>query len=129
MSLLIFQLLLGHLLEKMHLAWEARLGCRTTGVCFQERRSLQRSRIVSAEDLQSGTAQYKPPNPPKRSHSKTVRHKATIFSLSGRIFNLGQHFILGFGSAVEVELLSNFWMLDGDLVLECLLCGHVAVAQ
>lgn len=55
-----------------------------------------------------GTALYKPANAPRWRHCETLIHKATIFSLSGRTFDLSQHFILGFGSVVEVELLSNF---------------------
>lgn len=74
-----------------------------------------------------GRAQYKPTNPLGWRHWESITHKATVFFLSGTIFNPGQHFIVRVGSVVEVELLFNFSMLDGDPVIGSLLCGHVAL--
>lgn len=110
-SLLIFQLLSEHLLEKIRLAWEAvaQYNCVLSSTVFK-RVDFSREARLSPVKIYclSGTARYKPASPPRWRHCETIIHKATIFSLSGRIFTPGQHFILGFGSVVEVELLSNF---------------------
>lgn len=108
------------------------IGCDTAQLCFVEHcfwesRFLQRSTVASSEGLLPGTAGSKPASPPRWRHCEAVTHKTAFLSLSGRFFNPGQHFILEFGSVVDAELHSNFWTLNSDPLIGCLLCGHVAL--